>query len=294
MKLSVRTHNGILLLRRSLAYMWTSKRLLIAVSISIFLNFGIFFAFFYLEYRMYGVHVFDLSTFDLLGDATLSLHINNLIAIFILLLLSACITSFFQIAFVCDLLRKFENKPLSILKSLGTTILKIKRVIVFGLVLTMNFFEYLINTIDLRRHCIALRNWLLGLPQLERHPNGAMYFLAPPLIVKNNYTVAEGYKESYRLMNEKFGKYMRRNYSYNTIKIVVIAISLLFSTLIFLRFTNAIAMIVLSLLFIVPVFTVIDAAAMVFKVALYNYCTQGPLGPFTEADIDILIIKDDE
>lgn len=290
---SKKENYGYLLIKKTLPILFKNYFALFFMLSTIIFNTALLIGALYIEYTYLGVHVLDFNSLNALIHANFWDHALHFLSIFFILTFAFIITTSLKFSLAYVLIEKLQNKKVSFIKALKIPLTRLKEVVRFGFIRVFGYPKYWFYVIDPITQSTRIKSFLENSLEDEydkySHPKGMLFL---PLLVEQPLNVVEALKLSEELLQNKFGKPIEYNFSYQEIRILVSCV-LLISSFILFHFIigfEVFPTICIGLYFITLIFHVLANIKLVFDTIIYNYCNNISSEIFSQEEINKMLL----
>jgi hypothetical protein len=287
--ISEKNKNGIFIIKKSFTALFHYKLTgLIAFSI-IAINLFIFSTFIDLEYRHYGIHLFDHTTFTELIDLKFWNHIGHFFIILFVLMLSTLITWTFRLILCYIAIQQFSHRQVSVKKIVSIPLENAKELLRASFISSMTFLLNIVDLFSFSTHLTKTTKLAIG--EFEENfdeYNTPETLLLIPIMLKENLSLMEALQKAKNILKEKITKHdFSINFSFLYFRSVLICttISCLVAILHFLLNFHIFGTLISCLITFIALESFITSVTLLFNSAVYNFCDKMPTGPFNENEI---------
>jgi hypothetical protein len=271
--------NSLLLLKLSFKIIKQKKIILLDTLFYVVLNLLIYAFYSSIVYFVYGIHLFNLRTINILQYFSLQQHITHIFVLCSLLLISSWVTLIGKFSTVFSTINFLNNKPVRIFDGLVKSSQKFREISILSLIYTLDILQSVFGVFEIfREKIIELKIKLEGLSFKQK--TNILNFLDVPLMAFEDKSLHMSIKESKELMQSKFGYESIFKFSMFFLSLIILVVVFSLFDRVLAYFFNSVISFHFCLVTTLLLWSFLSTSLSIFKAVIYNYCNDRPINIF--------------
>lgn len=279
--LSKREKNSLLLLKLSFGIIKEEKRLFLGTLLYVIFNFAIFISYSFAVYYLHGIHIWNIQSFETVGQISGLIQIMHLLVIFGLIFFCSIVTLICKFATIYSTIRFLDGHKIKILDGLVKSAEKRHEIAELSVVYTLDAMVLIMSIFNIIKSFLNSLKLKIKGQYSPKIKSNIMEILDVPLMSYDNLSLKDSIKESQILITSKFGPSAVQGFSLALFSFLAVAVFFIvyvfINTFLDLNWTKN--LVVCSVLTF-TLWSILSTAKDIFKSVMYNYCKNKPINGF--------------